>query len=980
MNLHWYNIKTHSIFLMILTTFVANSISYAVSGTIVGTVTDSTSGEPLPGANVFLKGTYIGSSTNVDGEYRIPKVPPGSYTLIVKYIGYKEASLPIKVKAGASITQNIVLEYAGIEGEMIEITAQAEGQIAAINQQLAARTIKNVVASDRIQEIPDVNAAESVARLPGISIIRSGGEGQKVAIRGMAPKYNIMQVNGVRMQSTDPTDRSVDLNMISSNILSGIEVTKAVTADMDADAVGGTVNLKIGKAETGLHSNFSMQGGYGSVADAYGNYKATGLISNRFFDDKLGIQVAASIDEFDRSSDALSASYEINEEETKIQGLSVIDLSSVVITDTKTTRKRKGGGLILDYELPIGTLIFNNFISNLSSEYISMQNSLDVQGSQFNSYTSAGDGNKTTVYSNALQGEFELFGMKMDFSLSNSVSKQDVPGNLRMRVIPEQDQAGFETELGVAAVAATPSEFLNSITIYNGKLRTKRLESLERDIVETERDAVLNFSLPYSFTSFVTGNFEFGGKYRYHKRENDETQYFINPDRHMPSQVFTHMMKDSLWTDLGLVLDDTGNGIRAFLFEDPDYDVGHFLSGKEDVDEFFYTGSIDKMKHYEALATQYGYFFKDPQYSNQNDYSYEGNLSAFYVMTEMNLGKYIMFMPGIRYENFETDYFAYETTFFGPEWYDFSNEEVTSNRKIEHWFPQMHLRVKPVDWFDIRLASTRTIIYPDYRAFSPYYYFSRGTPSISLGNTELEPAIAQNYDLYTSLYENHIGLFTCGYFYKEIDDLITSFSFQTKDAEKINNKIDMHPTKNTHVSTWINLGSKTFVRGFEVDWQTNFWYLPPILRGLVLNINYTKMRSETSYPYQVLVKEGTGIWAKTTLIDTTRTGRMPHQPNDILNTTIGYDFRGFSARLSFVFQGNVLGGIAHREELDSFTDDFYRWDLIVNQKLPWDGFQLYCNFINITNQPDRNYTSILELLSYAGYYGRTADIGIRYKF
>ena len=107
---------------------------------------------------------------------------------------------------------------------------------------------------------------------------------------------------------------------------------------------------------------------------------------------------------------------------------------------------------------------------------------------------------------------------------------------------------------------------------------------------------------------------------------------------------------------------------------------------------------------------------------------------------------------------------------------------------------------------------------------------------------------------------------------------------------------------------------------------------------------------------------------------------MPNQPNDILNTTVGYDFRGFSARLSFVYQGNVLGSIAHRKELDSFTDDFYRWDLIVNQKLPWDGFHLYFNINNITNQPDRNYTSIFELLSYVGYYGRTADLGIRYKF
>ncbi|NLP10381.1 TonB-dependent receptor [bacterium] len=947
------------------------------SGTISGVVKDKATGECLPGANVFLKDMSRGAATNVQGEFTITQVPPGTHTLIAKYIGYKEGSLSVVVDPGAKVFRTFNLVYAGIKGETVEITAQAEGQMEAINQQLSARTIKNIVAADRIQEIPDVNAAESVARLPGISIIRSGGEGQKVAIRGMEPKYNVMMVNGVRMQSTDRDDRSVDLNMISPNLLSGIEVTKAVTADMDADAVGGTVNLKISQASEGFHVNFSAQGGYGSVANNYGNYKTTGLVSNRFFNNKLGVQVAGSIDEYDRSSDVLSASYTTNEEQTKIKGLTVIDLNSVGISDMATTRKRSGGGLILDYRMPNGNLLLSNFVSNLSSDYISMENSLGVQGSQFNSISRVGDDNSNTVYSNALQGDFDLFGAKMDFSLSNSVSRQDVPDNLYMRVIAEQDQKGFETPLNETA---TPSEFLNSVKVYHNIFRVKHLESLQRDVVESEQNAMIDFSIPYSFTNHLTGNIRFGGKYRYDKRENDETVRWVHPDRDKPSQVFTAMMKDSLWTDLGLVLDDTGNGIHAHLFEDADYDIGNFLSGRENVNKFYYTADIDKMRHYETLARKWGYYFLDPLSSNQYDYTYKGTLYAYYIMTELNLGRYVMLMPGIRYENWTTDYDAFGTTYIGPEWYDYYNEKVTSKRERERWFPQIHLRLKPVDWFDLRLASTRTIIYPDYRAFSPYYYHDKGAPALVLGNTELVPAIAQNYDIYASLYHNYIGLLTCGYFYKEIDDLITPFTFQTTDASKINYKVPLHQTKNTVIGTWINLKDRTFVRGFEVDWQTNFWYLPSMLSGLVFNINYSHMKSETKYPYQTMVKKGTGPFGKMVYVDTTRAGRMPQQADDILNTTVGYDFRGFSARLSFLFQGNVVGAIAPRIELDSFTDDYYRWDLIVNQKLPWKGFQLYCNASNLTNRPDRHYTSTLELLSYAGYYGRTVDLGVRYRF
>ena len=128
-----------------------------------------------------------------------------------------------------------------------------------------------------------------------------------------------------------------------------------------------------------------------------------------------------------------------------------------------------------------------------------------------------------------------------------------------------------------------------------------------------------------------------------------------------------------------------------------------------------------------------------------------------------------------------------------------------------------------------------------------YFYFAKNGEYIALGNVELKPAIAQNYDIYASVYQNHIGLFTFGYFYKEVDDLITPFSFRTLDEERINNTVDLHPSKLTSVSTWINLEAQSYVKGFEVDWQTNFWYLPSFLRGLVLNINYTEIQSHRHF-------------------------------------------------------------------------------------------------------------------------------------
>ena len=268
----------------------------------------------LPGTNVYLEGTGMGTITDNEGNYVIHKVPPGNYTLKFKFIGYKDLSFNIDIVSGETFYQDANMQFAAIDVGEVIITTQLKGQLKAINEQLSSNTIKNVVAEDRIKDIPDANAAESIGRLPGISIIRSGGEGQKVAIRGLAPQYNIIMVNGVRIPSTDRQDRSTDLNMISSNLLSGIEVTKALTADMDADAVGGVVNMKINGADEGFHGRISAQGGFNAQENIYSNYKVTGEISDRFFDQKLGFRLNTNMEQVNRSTDQLHASYRINEE------------------------------------------------------------------------------------------------------------------------------------------------------------------------------------------------------------------------------------------------------------------------------------------------------------------------------------------------------------------------------------------------------------------------------------------------------------------------------------------------------------------------------------------------------------------------------------------------------------------------------------------------------------------------------------------
>lgn len=968
-------IKNTVIFLSVILSISSSTFAQG-SGNIKGVVTDNVSGEALIGANVFLDGTSTGAATDIDGNYIIRAVPAGSYKLIAKYIGYKEQILEINVVSGRTLGLDIELEYAAVVSEEVKVTAQALGQMSAINQQLSSETITNIVSSEKIREIPDVNAAESVGRLPGISVVRSGGEGNKVAIRGMSPQYSVMMVDGVRMQSTDATNRSVDLNMISPNMLSSIEVTKAVTADMDADAVGGTVNLKTSIAQEGFNSNLMFKGGYGRLADAYTNYEVSGYVSNRFFDENLGIQLSAFLKQDDRSSDQLSAGYE-----ALGSVIESIDLHSVGITDRVVDRERFGASLIFDYQFEAGSLVFNNFFSTISDNSVNMTNNFTI-GTEQAIFTTNGSETNTNILNNSLRGDFEFFGVKMDFTLANSVSEQDNPYNRTMKVMPFLGGDGFSYTKSLNEIkSGVASGFLEDVTIASD-FRVERFDGSTRDVVETGRVANLNFEIPYNFGNYVSGEIKLGGKYRYTNRENDESANYVKPDRGpVVHQDFAKFLVDeNLMPEIAWEPTDLIAGPRATLFADTDYDVGDFLFGKEGINELFYTGNVDLMNRYIDLAEKYDAYTEKPKEAYQRDFEYTANQTAFYLMTIMNITKYVTFMPGIRYEDYSTDYLAYGTHRNGSEAYDFTTEQIKSNRKGETWFPQMHLRIKPVEWMDVRLASTRSIIYPSYTAFSPYWYYDDFATNVSLtkGNPKLKPAIAQNLDLYVSVYDNYIGLFTAGLFSKSIDDIMVGYGFSSTDSEDVDNVINL--TGSTSITTTINLDAETTVEGVELDWQTHFWYLPGVLHGLVFSINYTNMTSRTEYPYTEFIRpEGAPPWVKEQ-VDTSRVGRMPLQPNHILNATLGFDYSDFSARLSFLFQADVESGSAGRKELRGYTADLQRWDLSIKQGLPWEGAELFFNINNITNEPDVILNAFDDRIQKETYYGTTADIGVRYRF
>jgi len=152
-------------------------------GSISGRVLDKISGEGLPGANVYIEGTAFGTATGLDGSFTLSKIPAGEYELSIRYIGYSIQKVSILIEAGETLNQDILLEEDAASIEEVVVTAQLRGQRGAINRQLTANSVMNAVSKDKLQELPDANIAESLGRIPGVSVGRSAGEANKIIIR-----------------------------------------------------------------------------------------------------------------------------------------------------------------------------------------------------------------------------------------------------------------------------------------------------------------------------------------------------------------------------------------------------------------------------------------------------------------------------------------------------------------------------------------------------------------------------------------------------------------------------------------------------------------------------------------------------------------------------------------------------------------------------------------------------------------------------
>lgn len=465
-------------------------------------------GEALIGATVQILGSVIGTTADVNGAYEI-EVPPGEISILFTYLGYRNLDTTITVQnADRSIELNVNMqESLGRDlPELIVFGSRAVGQSQALRIQQSALNTQTIVHSELFNKYPDITIAETVSRLPGVSIIRGLGEGQIVQVRGLPEQYTAVALNGQRLPTIQPeADQTGTLGLIQSNLVEEVRVIKSRTADMDGDAIGGTVDFRVRQperrfeflAQAGIGQNFGFDN---NPDQRTGVTQLTGVLNSEVADEKVYALVAGSYFRHGRGTQQQLFDYRQ-------------DGTLFAARPNNTNRITENRGLVGAVELRPS--IYNrlrisyNFAKS-TEDIIHRQLFLEDRADPF-----VADLNNTRTSSWRKERQLELVVLeaennfpstRVDYKLSFSQTREDLVDRLGSIYVGGQDRGSLVASQQVLA-AALPGERLGTAERFAAR-GTQENINLEEDV------ALLNLNITRYLNRAKTSFLKIGGRYR----------------------------------------------------------------------------------------------------------------------------------------------------------------------------------------------------------------------------------------------------------------------------------------------------------------------------------------------------------------------------------------------------------------------------------------------------------------------------------
>ncbi len=980
------------------------------ASTVRGVVTDSLTSKTLVGANVFLVGTALGSATDIEGNYRIESVPAGNYILRVTYIGYKNKEYNVVVPEDGTVIQDVKLSPDVIRGQEVIVRGQAIGQAAAINQQITSATIINVVSEEKIQELPDANAAEAIGRLPGVSVLRSGGEANKVILRGLEDKFTNITIDGIKIPPTDETSRGVDLSTLSQSTLAGIELYKAITPDKDGDALAGTINLVTKKAPIARKVKVDFKGIYNDLMKSANQYDLSVQYGERFINNILGVQMTGNMEKRIRSNERITLDY--NQNPTQSDAGYFID--DFILEFTDEIRKRDGFSLLLDINTPDeGSIRFNNVFGRTKRDYFWYSRDYPSNGGGDQSgnpeYDYRDREQEIKTFSSSIHGDNKLFNFGINWGLSFSESESRHTFDYEAYFV---EPNGMNPS---PKVQSNPKQLIDYAVNDFSAANLYWVYYRPQHNYDKERTLYLNIDRQYSFAQTFSGQFKFGGKYKIKDRSNVRSEYFT------PYYLGKWQKYEKLPDGTIREKDFSGTYFEEWYNKEVLFiPISEFYSSHESrniYDSYALDPLIDRdrMRQWWYL-NRYGVDVTgniDEVWTNPlikyDDYDITERVSAGYLMNTLNIGQAVTFIAGVRVENEDNDYISCYMPNMVSGFPVPANSilDTTSSSSQTVWLPNFNLAISPFSFMKLRLAAYKALARPDFNMRLERYIAGRpaevGTSlQVYVGNPNLKTAQAWNYEINTSFFGDAIGLISVSAYYKEIEDMFHMLNNFNTTAVKDDQGVYQDTLMQRFGIKWSSqMGSAAYnltlpynspkptkVWGFEFEHQINFTHLPGFLKYFVLSYNASVVRSEAY------------IWAskidsvyydppgpapatyKKFYVLTERKQKLEGMPEFFGNVALGYDIKRFSGRISVFHQGEYNISYSASGLSDRVNNPFTRVDLTLKQGLN-DNISVFLNVSNLTDIEEGSsiYNRVYDrkLFRNSERYGITADFGINIK-
>ena len=894
------------IFTLLFFSFIFSS--FFSQSKIIGKVIDEEFNETMPFANVLVKGTNNGVTTDFDGNYSV-NVQAGTYTLIFSFVGYKTKELTdiiVKENDVKEINVNLSSASVGLEEVVVSVSVQKNTDEALLMMQKKSANLMDGLSSEAFKKVGSSSLANAIKRAPGVSIMG----GKYVYVRGLGDRYTKSILNGIDIPGLDPDRNTIQMDLFPTNILDNVQIIKSFTADLPADFTGGLVNIVTKEFPSKKSPALSISLGYNPdmhFKSDYRSYKGSSTDILGFDNGQRKIPIDNNLSSFynqslnDLYSDNLNADF---------PNLTSQDYNTINVLSNSYN--------------PIMAAEKSNSLMNMSLGY-STGNQFDI-GKKENTIGWLGAisyNNQTEYYSEAIDNYFNTNTNPEVYALDTFRTQR---GEIGMNNV-------ILSGLGGLSYRTDKSKFkLTLMHIQNGEKKAGRFRQENRftDFVDYNKDnleysqrSITNIILSgthtiidSSFLSKLVDKIEWKISPTISKIHDkdvrstifiDDNNAFKYKDNTQPTRIWRFLNENHFNSKIDFTKNYELDSEKAKFkygalatFQTRDFQIARFQVSCWDDPSVWsvINGDPNLIFDSNVLVTEsnpIGSYMNPRATITDRSSQFESSKRNFsgYISNELKLFGVLKTIVGLRMEKFDLFYTGQNSS--GD---NFNNENVINKVDL---FPTGNFIFQMSENSNLRTSLTRTTARPSFKEASIAQIFDPLSNMTFVGNIDLNPTYIQNYDIRYEYFGKFSQMMAVSFFYKIFQDPIEMTYYESA------------PTNFTPK----NFGSAN-VGGIEFEIRKNLQFVSERLRDLSFNVNMSIIESRLTFSESEKARRESSKRTGETVGDyRTLQGQAPY----LINSGISYTNpdKGIQTGIFYNVQGKTLEIVG-----DGFRPDVYR--------------------------------------------------------